>query len=157
MHQLAFGRPIKGFVRTAAFNAIFAVLVFVTSHSATAGWEQNCSRDIQRAMANLTVVWKHLNAKRQIIDGSPQYIFRLKDSERCAPIWKMRIKSYQEDGSFVWWSRSAVFICEAGQRMSTERVAKAKDSEVIAFWRRRLWRYGHCITAGRRIMMGMDG
>ena len=106
-------------------------------------------------MANLTVVWKNLNARRQIIRGGQQYIYPLKDSRRCAPIWNARIKSFQEDGTFVWWSRSAVNICEAGFRMSTQILSRATDSEAVAFWQRRQWRYLHCVAAGRRIIMGI--
>lgn len=152
-------RPVPGIKRlcNAARHVIMAALLSASvATSAQADWKQNCEKDIQRAMANLTVVWQHLNARQQIIGEGPQYVFDLNASQRCAPIWKDRIKSFQEDGTFVWWSRSAVRICEAGHRMSVENLLVATDVDVIGFWRRRQWRYKHCITAGQRIVMGME-
>ncbi len=151
------GNTIKRIPFIRVQTALVVVLAMLVSSPAKADWKQECAKDIDRAMTNLTIVWKHLNAKRQMIDAGPQYMLQLKDSERCTPIWRDRLRSFQEDGSFVWWSRSAVLICEAGQRMSARNVARAKDAEVLAFWRRRLWRYGHCIVAGQRILMGMEG
>ena len=133
-----------------------AVLTASGSTSVQADWKRNCAEDIDRAMAILTVVWKNLNAKRQIIVEGEQYSLPLKDTMRCAPIWKERIKSFQENGTFVWWSRSAVKICEAGHRMSTQNASLVAEVEAIAFWKRRQWRYHHCIAAGRRIVIGME-
>lgn len=155
MHQHRVGVQIRGLLEAAAFIVISAVLVASAPTSVQANWKRDCAKGIHRAKANLTVVWKNLNAKRQIIGRGQQYIYTLKDSRRCAPIWNAHIKSFREDGTFVWWSRSAVNICEAGHRMSTQNASRATGIEVIAFWRRRQWRYQHCIAAGRRIIMGM--
>lgn len=150
-------RKLKRLSQTAAAFVLAALLGVLASSPALADWKQDCANDIQRAMTNLTVVWKNLNARHQIIREGPQYVYSLDESERCAPIWKEHIQSFREAGTFVWWSRSAVLICEAGHRMSIEALANAIDIEVIAFWKRRKWRYSQCMTAGRRIVIGLDG
>lgn len=149
-------QKIRGKTVCAVFLSIAALFAAVAATPARADWKKDCNKDIERAMANLTVVWQHLNARQQIIGEGPHYIYELEDSKRCAAIWKERIKSFQEDGTFVWWSRSAVNICEAGHRMSVQNLLVATDTEVIGFWRRRQWRYQHCITAGQRIVIGME-
>ena len=123
--------------------------------AAHASWQIDCAKDIRQAMVNLTVAWKHLNSKRRLIGDGRQYVFSLQDSGRCLAIWKARIEASRRDGTFVWWSRSAVRICEAGERMSTDNLARVRDRQSIAFWRRRLWRYQHCVDAGQRIVLGM--
>ncbi|MEM9360873.1 MAG: hypothetical protein AAGB04_32280 [Pseudomonadota bacterium] len=153
-HPMQCLKRLSRFVTALVFAILLGALV---SRPALADWKQDCANDIQRAMTNLTVVWKNLNARRQIIHEGPQYVYSLDESERCAPIWKEHIKSFREAGTFVWWSRSAVLICEAGHRMSIEALASAIDIEVIGFWKRRKWRYSQCITAGRRIVLGLDG
>ncbi|MEM8973586.1 MAG: hypothetical protein AAGD43_16125 [Pseudomonadota bacterium] len=150
-------RKLKRLSQAAGAFVLAALLGVLASSPALADWKQDCANDIQRAMTNLTVVWKNLNARRQIIREGPQYVYSLDESERCAQIWKEHIQSFREAGTFVWWSRSAVLICEAGHRMSVEALANAIDIEVIGFWKRRKWRYSQCMTAGRRIVIGLDG
>ena len=155
MHRHRVGEHIRGLLRAAALFIVAGLLTALSAAADQADWKRNCEQDILRALANLTVVWKKLNDKHQFILEGRQYIYDLEDSRRCVPVWKDRIKSFQAEGTFVWWSRSAVNICEAGHRMSTQNVSVATDTEVIAFWRRRQWRYFHCIAAGQRMVMGM--
>ena len=142
-------RRTRDRMRLRTVLAIAALMLGFVSTTARADWKQDCTRDIQRAMANLTIAWKHLNARRQFIADGPQYIHSLKDSKRCAPIWHAQIQSFKQEGTFVWWAQSAVIICEAGFRASRYHIDRARDPEVKGFWQRRQWRYQHCITAGQ--------
>ena len=155
MHRHLVGEGVGGMLRAAALITCAAVLAALPPSPAVADWKRYCAKDIERAMANLTVVWKNLNAKRRIIREGRQYTYSLRDSQRCASIWKAHIKAFQDNGTFVWWSRSAVHICEAGHRMSTHNLSVVTDIEAIGFWRRRQWRYQHCIAAGQRIAIGL--